>query len=206
VLETNSSSIPQLSVAANSQLSTRGVVPLWYYQAMTATMVLATILQSFAISLGVGASTLAILNFFAAIADGTIDETERRMMGIVYVVLRIAMVLILVTTIFLVLHQYIMALPMLWNGFLVGQLIALTMLFINALLMTAHVVPTTLGPAIQAGSWYTLGVLNALAVLGLTEFAIPTFTFAYFTTLALAVAIVNLAIEIQKAKRRNGSN
>ncbi len=67
---------------------------------------LATIIQSMAISLGVGSSTLAIINFFVAIADGAIDETERKMMGVVYKVLRVAMVLILITTILLLLNLY----------------------------------------------------------------------------------------------------
>jgi hypothetical protein len=69
---------------------------------MTAFIVLITILQTFSISLGVGSSTLAIINFFVAIADSKIDETERIMMGVVYTVLKVAMVLILTTTIILI--------------------------------------------------------------------------------------------------------
>lgn len=191
--------------AANSQSRDGHGCGICYYQVMTVSIVLATIVQSLAISLGVGSSTLAILNFFVAIADGTIDETERRMMGIVYVVLRVAMVLILVSTIFLIIHRYVLALPLTWTGYEVGQQVALAMLFINALFMTAHLVPTTLGPAIQAGSWYTLGVLSALGLLGLTDFSIQTFVLAYVSGLSLAVAVVNLAMEIQKSRRKRSA-
>ena len=61
-------------------------------------LLITAVIQSFAISLGVGSSTLAIVNFFVAIDDGKIDDTERKMMGVVYIILRIAMVMILFTT------------------------------------------------------------------------------------------------------------
>ena len=103
---------------------------------MTTALILLTIIQSFSISLGVGSSTLAIINFFAAIADGVIDETERRMMGIVYVVLRVAMVLILFSSLLLFALQFGTE----WIGrisaFEAAYLITLGVLFVNAILMT----------------------------------------------------------------------
>lgn len=160
------------------------------------------ILQSFAISLGVGSSTLAIVNFFAAIADGTIEETERRMMGIVYIVLRIAMVLILLTTIFLVCTSYSTGELFSMAAFTYGQLLALAVLFINAMLMSAHIMPSTFGPSIQAGSWYTLGTLAALVPLGLTEFTFTQFLLAYITWVVLATAIVNGTMAILKSRMK----
>jgi hypothetical protein len=158
---------------------------------MTFCLFILSIFQSLAISLGVGSSTLAITNFFVAIADGKIDDTERRMMGVVYVVLRVAMILILLTTVLLIsyeIHKYgvVSLLPFHW-----GQLLVLTVLFVNALLMTVHLVPTTFGPAIQAGSWYTLGVMNSLYALGLSSFTATQFFLGYATGLMLAIAIVN---------------
>lgn len=60
-------------------------------------MLFVAVIFSFATSLGVGSSTLAIANFFVAIADGMIDPEERKMMGVVYIVLRVAMVLLFIT-------------------------------------------------------------------------------------------------------------
>jgi hypothetical protein len=161
---------------------------------------LLTILKSFSISLGVGSSTLAITNFFVAIADGKIDPTERRMMGVVYVVLRIAMGLILVTTLLLLCMEYGTFGLMEMSAFSAGQLVALFVLYANALLMTAHLVPSTFGPAIQAGSWYTLGTLAALQITGQTDFTFTTFLLAYLTWIALAIGIVNAIMEIMKQK------
>jgi len=174
---------------------------VWYYFSMTLFLSLITILQSFSISLGVGSSTLAITNFFVAIADGTIDETERRMMGVVYVVLRVAMGLILVTTVLLVGQQYGTSGFGEMTGFTLGQVTALAVLYINAMLMTAHLVPSTFGPAIQAGSWYTLGTLGALQILGLTGFSYIHFLMGYITWVVLAIGIVNGIMAILKDRK-----
>ena len=158
-------------------------------------------MQSFAISLGVGASTLAILNFFAAIADGTIDPTERRMMGIVYVVLRVAMVLILVTTLFLIVAEQASNNIGALSAFAFGPLTALAILFSNAILMSLHWMPSTFGPALQAGSWYTLGTLAALKSLQLTNFTYFEFLLGYLAWIVLAVGVVNGAMAWMKAQR-----
>ncbi len=168
---------------------------------MDALVLIVSIVQSFAISLGVGSSTLAIVNFFVAIADGTIDETERRMMGIVYVVLRLAMALILATTVLLVAPVFVEKGVGGLTSLMQGQLVVLFVLYVNALLMTAHLVPSTFGPAIQAGSWYTLGTLLALQGLGLTGFTLAEFTMGYITWIVLAIAIVNGVMAVLKTKR-----
>lgn len=170
---------------------------------MTLFITIVAILQSFSISLGVGSSTLAIINFFAAIADGTIDPTERRMMGIVYVVLRVAMVSILLTTILLIAYQSTETDILTLSTFAYAQLFALMVLFSNAMLMTARLMPSNFGPAIQAGSWYTLGTLAALVPLGLTSFTFLQFILGFVTWIVLAVSIVNGVMAIQLAKRTN---
>lgn len=169
---------------------------------MTIFITLIAILQSFSISLGVGSSTLAITNFFTAIADGTIDETERRMMGIVYVVLRIAMMGILLTMAAMVLLQW-QAGTLLLTGPLFAEVLIVTVLFLNAFLMTKRVMPSTIGPGLQAGSWYALGTLKALALQGVTVAGpyFVTFLLAYAAWLVLAVGIVNGIMAILKSKR-----
>jgi hypothetical protein len=172
---------------------------------MTFFLILVSILNSFAVSLGVGASTLAIINFFVAIADGTIDETERRMMGVVYMVLKVVMLVIFVTTtIALFCTEEAVGLGSL-SAYSLAQLIVLFVLYLNALLMSAYLVPTTVGPALQAGSWYMLGTLLALQSLTLTDFTLLQFLLGYLSWLVLAIGVVNAIMAILKAKRENPS-
>lgn len=170
---------------------------------MTILFTLIAVLQSFSISLGVGSSTLAITNFFAAIADGTIDETERRMMGIVYVVLRIAMMGILITMAAQVVLQWYAG-TLLFTGPLLAQGLIVAMLFLNAILMTKHVVPSTIGPGLQAGSWYALGALQAMALQGITVAApyFITFLLAYIAWVVLAIGIVNGVMAVLKSRKQ----
>jgi hypothetical protein len=161
---------------------------------------LISILQSFSISLGVGSSTLAIISFFVAIADGSISPDERKIMGVVYIVLRVAMILILFTTLCLLAAQYSAGI-LLIAPFNITQVFVVIVLFVNAMLMTAHLIPSNFGPAIQAGNWYTLGTLSALVPLGLTGFTLTHFFLAYITWLILAISIVNGIMAYQMGKR-----
>lgn len=164
-------------------------------------LVLAAVLQSMAISLGVGSSTLAIINFFVAIADGKIDERERAMMGVVYVVLRIAMILIFLTTAFIGLNQLSSIGTAYFTPFITGMWTLIAVLFVNSFLMTKHIMPSNVGPALQASTWYTLGILMSLIPLELIGFSYFEFLIGYFAAIALAVAVVNGAMSYLKKKR-----
>ena len=155
--------------------------------------IITAVLQTFGLSAGVGSSTIAVTQFFSAIADGKIDESERRIMGVTYKVLRVSMGLILVTTAIhgAILYYYAGMGVAYFNPFTVGTWIIITVLFLNALAMTKHWLPSTLGPGIQAGSWYTLGVLFAFVPLGLTSFTFVQFLLAYAGMICLALAIIN---------------
>jgi hypothetical protein len=168
---------------------------------MTIFITLIAILQSLSISLGVGSSTLAIINFFVAIADGKIDPTERRMMGVVYIALRVAMVAILLTTLGLIAFEYFYVGAKTLTAFDIAQLFALCALFINATLMTLRIMPSTFGPALQAGSWYTLGALMALKLQGITDCTFLQFFMAFVTWLVLAVGIVNGVMSLMKQRK-----
>ncbi len=165
-------------------------------------IILLAIIFSFAMSIGVGSSTLAIINFFVAINDGKIDETERKMMGLVYIILRVAMVSIFITlsilTAYNVYHRGEAAL----SPYLFAQWTILAVLYTNAILMTLRIMPSTVGPALQAGSWYTLGTLAALLPLGLTSFSYGQFLLGYAAFILLAIAIVNGTMAILKAKKK----
>jgi len=154
--------------------------------------IVSSILQSLAVSLGVGASTIAIAQFLVSISDGNIEKGERRIMGVVYLWLRVAMVLIVLTSLAqsVVLYKFI-GLQML-NPFSVGIWVITLVLFLNAIGMTKHLIPSTLGPGIQAGSWYSLGILLSLVPLGLTTFTYLQFGLVYAGFVLLAIALVNI--------------
>jgi hypothetical protein len=160
-----------------------------------------SIIQSMGISLGVGASTLAILNFFHAITDGKIDETERNFMGITYIVLRVAMGIILTTSLILAFIGYLASDSDYFTGYITAQSILTCVLFVNALLMTMHIMPSTFGPAIQASSWYSLGFLLALFAQGYTNVHILVFLFAYATFMFFAISFINSIMAYLKEKR-----
>lgn len=163
------------------------------------------ILQSIATSLGVGASTLAIVNFFVAISDGHIDETERNMMGIVYVVLRIAMVIILLTTAYIGIYEYSKAGTLAMDTQAIAMWVVIFVLYTNAILMTARIMPSTFGPAIQASSWYTLGIMAALVPIGATIGSLTHFFMIYACAIVFAVAVVNgMMWHLKEAKERRG--
>jgi hypothetical protein len=168
---------------------------------MILTTFLLTILQAFSISLGVGSSTLAITNFFVAIADGKIDDTERRMMGVVYIVLRVAMVSILLTSGALMTLRLIGGEELMGGDYALLTIIAT--LFLNAILMTKHIMPSTFGPSIQAGSWYALAALMSILAQGYTEFGYALFLLTYITWIVLATAIVNGIMAYLRAHRHN---
>ncbi len=164
-------------------------------------MVLVALIASMATSLGVGSSTLAIINFFVAIADGKIDETERRMMGNVYIVLRVAMVILFFT---LTLKTGFDAYHLGADAFtpaLFASWTVLGVLYLNAILMTLRIMPSTFGPGIQAGSWYTLGGLTALLSIGISASSYLIFVMAYVTFITFAVSLVNGIMAILKAKK-----
>ncbi len=164
--------------------------------------IVTAIVQSIAIALGVGSSTLAITNFFVAIADGKIEPAERKMMGVVYIVLRVAMVLILLTTTTLTLSGYYQFTENAIAPYGVAFFILILVLYANAVLMTLRIMPSTLGPSLQAGSWYTLGVLNALLPLGLVTFTLLHFLLAYSVVILLATALVNGLMAYLTARRQ----
>lgn len=155
--------------------------------------IIISILQTFGVSTGVGSSTIAVTQFFTAISDGKIDESERRIMGVTYTILRVAMGLILLATTVqgAIIYYYVGMGAEYFSPFSVGVWFILTMLFLNAVAMTKHLLPATIGSGIQAGSWYTLGVMFAFIPLGLTTFTFVQFLLAYAGMVCLAIAIVN---------------
>ncbi len=152
---------------------------------------LAIILQGTGIALGMGGSTLAISNFFVAIADGKIDPDERKMMGVVYVVLKVALALIFVTTTYLILSALSTVDVASVATYLWAQLLVAFVLLLNSILMTKRIMPSTMGPGIQAGSWYTLGILTTVVGMLDMNITMSMFLVWYGTALVVALLVVN---------------
>lgn len=147
---------------------------------------LAIVFQASAIGLGVGSSTIAISNFIVAIWDGTIDASERRIMGVTYTTLRVAMFSILVTTAVITIIE-----PTLFaevDGF-IWALVAV--LFANAIGMTKRWVPPQIGPALQAATWYTLGFIATIHMFELFTVTTMGFVVLYAIDIVLALIMVN---------------
>lgn len=168
---------------------------------METLFIFVAILLSMGISLGVGASTLAILNFFIAIKDGKIEESERAFMGITYKVLRVSMVIILFSAATLAYFGASSLGAFYFSNYVIAQFVVIGVLYMNAVLMTLRVMPSTFGPAIQASSWYTLGFLAAFYGLGITEFTMTTFFLGYLAIFILALILINGVMSHFKSKQ-----
>lgn len=167
---------------------------------METTILVLKVLQTMGISLGVGASTMAITLFFLAIRDGVISRDERAYLGVVYVVLRVAMGVILGTS--LLITTLGSQTPVeIFTSYFTAQTFLVCVLFVNAFLMTIHIMPSTFGPAIQASSWYTLGIMAAMYGQGITEVNPYVFLFAYLTLVFFAVSFINAMMAYLKEKR-----
>lgn len=168
----------------------------WYDDRhMESFFIVVSVLQTMAISLGVGSSTFAILNFFTAISDGEIDASERRMMGMVYIVLRIAMVLILLTSATLAYITYReVGLPQI-SPMMGAFWTLIAVLYINAGLMTVHKISSKIGPGLQAGTWYMLGIFSALTLHVDLVFTYSQFVAWYTGFVLFVILIVNIVMK-----------
>ena len=151
------------------------------------------ITHSGAITLGVGASTIAIAGFLTAIVDGTFDPSERRIMGVVYISLRVAMITILLMSLGIFLMR-----PDFFGEFTLPMWVLVAVLYVNAFLMTKHLISMQVGPALQAGTWYTLGFLLTIYVFNLFPLASWLSFSIFFADVALGVLTVHICMQYAK--------
>lgn len=143
------------------------------------------------LTLGVGASTFALVFYINALLDRQIDPSERRFMHIVYVVLRIGMTLITLSLILFGIIAFLsqntatlMSPTYLMEWTLIGVII------VNAILMTVHLMPMRFGPVLAGGSWYSLFLIT---VLPFADAAYQTILFFYGAFLVVFFIIFTLA-------------
>ena len=116
-------------------------------------------------------------------------------MGVVYIVLRVAMGLILFTALVLgALHTFDHGFVDYFTDYKMALWTMIFVLFINSFLMITKRIHSAFGPAVQATTWYTLGVIHALLPLNLHNFAYWQFALVYITMLALAFVLMNIMV------------
>lgn len=142
------------------------------------------VLRQMGVTFGVGASTFALTFFINALEDGTIDQSERRFMHIVYVVLRIGMTLITLSLLLLGAIALASGAPIsaLFSSIYLMELTLIGVIIVNAILMTKHLMPMKFGPVLAGGSWYSLFFVNTLP---LAATAYPTLLVFYAAFLVL---------------------
>ena len=145
--------------------------------------ILLEVLKAVSISLGVGASTVVIALYLGALKnDGKIDKSEGRMLGINYIVLRVAMVLIFLSHLLLNIPLYIDGgIAALMSSLNYAQWMLLAILYVNAILMTMHIMPDTYGPGIQVATWFSFGIVTTLGGLVALEMPLVVGTYIMFT-------------------------
>lgn len=72
--------------------------------------------------------------------------------------------------------------------------------------MTLRIMSTTLGPSLQAGSRYTMGVLNALLPLGYISFMLTHFLLSYTAAISLVTAAVNGHLAALKVRQSRATS
>ena len=111
------------------------------------------------------------------------------------------MFVIFVTTILITLMGYSQVGNAIFTPILLAIWTLIAVLFANAGLMTLHYMPSTVGPALQASSWYTLGVLLALTELSITPSSYTVFFLSYLTVIFLAISLVNGIMALLKRRK-----
>jgi len=147
-------------------------------------------------AIGVGSSTLAIASFLVALSDGQIDQSERRMLGVIYYSLRVAMVMLSVS---------LFVIGMMFPGSIESSTflwILMLALVVNSILMTKHWISFRIGPAFQAATWYTLGFVMSIEAFSLLPLTWSTFLMLYLIDVALALLIVNVLMWYLSDKRQ----
>ncbi len=144
-------------------------------------------------TLGVGSSTYAITFFHQSIADGKIDDIEKRFLHTVYFLLRTGMMLLFVSY---AAQGYQVATGLsipVGTDTLAIQATLLSIIFGNAVLMEKRLIAMWLGPAIAGASWY--GIFFAF-VLDLYHFSYPILLTWYIALIVIFIIFLRILREL----------
>lgn len=122
-------------------------------------------LQQLGMTLGVGASTFAVMLYIVANADGRLDESERVFMRAIYVTLRIGLYLIIASGIAITgAHVLAGDVALIERPIFLFKWLLIAVLLGNGVLMQRSILNRTVGGTIAGGSWYALFATHTLAL------------------------------------------
>lgn len=150
-------------------------------------------------TLGVGSSTYALIFFHQSIMDGVIDDTEKRFLHTVYLLLRAGMFFLFIS---FATQGYLLATQsgsiLVERNTLATQATLLIVIFINALLMDGRKIPMWLGPALAGASWY--GIFFA-SVLDMYHFSYETLLLWYLVLIVVCILLLRFFRELLPKNR-----
>ncbi len=117
---------------------------------------LSKLFRVYTVGLCLGVSTIAMTFYFFVVAKGHTVAEEKRMMHIVYTILRIGMVLVMVSEVTTFIYNYHINNFIYWtdNPELLMRLTIFSVIFTNAFAMEYRKISMWLGPVFAGGSWY----------------------------------------------------
>ena len=109
-----------------------------------------------AVGLCLGTSTVVMTMYFYLVAKGNTETAEKRVMQILYRILRVGMVLALITEGTNLIYHYHADNFIYWtdNPELLMRLTIFAVIIVNAFAMQYHKISMWLGPVFAGGSWY----------------------------------------------------
>jgi hypothetical protein len=117
---------------------------------------LAQLFRFLAVGLCLGTSTVVMTLYFFLVAKGRTESAEKRVMHILYTILRVGMALALITEGTCLIYHYHIDNFIYWtdNPELLMRLTIFSVILINAIAMQYHKISMWLGPVFAGGSWY----------------------------------------------------
>ena len=159
---------------------------------MATFFVIVNILHTIGTTFGVGASTFALTFYISALMDGAIDTSEKRFLHVVYVMLRIGMTLIVLSLVlfFVLAYRAGATGPLPANPLYLMEWTLMAVIIVNAILMTAHKMPMSVGPVLAGGSWYSLFFISALPLGGFSYTTLLLFYAAFLAVFFAGFALI----------------
>jgi len=163
---------------------------------MESIVLLIFLLQQLGVTLGVGASTFAMMFYIVGISDGEIDASERRFMHATYTTIRIGLFLIIITGLATAAAHYLAGdIATLLQPAFIFKWILLFIIIMHGVLVDTRILSSQIGGVIAGASWYALFVIHALSpvtnwftVIALYIIWLIVFSIGFYLTRAIAIS------------------
>lgn len=153
--------------------------------------IITDVIYTLGLTLGVGSSTFALIFYIRALEDGVIDDSEKRFLHTVFVVLRIGMILIFIG---LVLFLFTSTPQPLAQWFLLG------VITLNAILMQMRKMPMKFGPVIAGGSWYSLFFVSRTPIVTLEPIILAATYLCFLVIFYLVFSYLKKKFTVERPK------